>query len=68
MVTDDPYIDFDREGQFVPFDFAPDTYQVWCIKTPEIAVRGLPAHERLTTGGRYRRSPTGGAKWSLIAG
>jgi hypothetical protein len=38
VVTDDAYIDFDRGGQFVPFEFSPDSYQVWSIKTPEIAV------------------------------
>ena len=42
VVTDDPYVDFDREGQFVPFEFAPDIYQVWSIKTPEIAVVVCP--------------------------
>ncbi len=42
VVTDDPYVDFDREGQFVPFEFAPDVYQVWSIKTPEIAVVVCP--------------------------
>jgi hypothetical protein len=42
VVTDDTYIDFDREGQFVPFDFAPDDYQVWSIKTPDIAVVVCP--------------------------
>ena len=42
VVTDDPYIDFDREGQFVPFEFAPDIYQVWSIKTPKIAVVVCP--------------------------
>ena len=43
VVTDDSYVDFDREGQFVPFEFAPGTYQVWSIKTPEIAVIVCPA-------------------------
>ncbi len=38
VVTDDPYVDFDRLGQFVPFEFAPGTYQVWSTKTPQIAV------------------------------
>lgn len=38
VVTDDPYVDFDREGQFVPFEFAPGTYAVWSTKTPQIAV------------------------------
>ena len=42
VVTDDAYIDFDREGQFVPFEFSPDSYQVWSIKTPEIAVVVCP--------------------------
>ena len=42
VVTDDPYIDFDREGQFAPFEFAPDTYQVWSIRTPEITVVVCP--------------------------
>ena len=46
VVTDDAYIDFDREGQFVPFDLAPDSYQVWSIKTPDIAVVVcLPAND-----------------------
>ena len=42
VVTDDSYIDFDREGQFVPFEFGPDSYQIWSIKTPEIAVVVCP--------------------------
>ena len=42
VVTDDPYVDFDREGQFVSFEFAPDTYQVWSIKTREITVVVCP--------------------------
>ena len=42
VVTDDVYIDFDREGQFVPLEFSPDSYQVWSIKTPEIAVVVCP--------------------------
>ena len=42
VVTDDAYIDFDREGQFVPFELSPDSYQVWSIKTPEIAVVVCP--------------------------
>lgn len=42
VVTDDPYVDFDREGQFVPVEFTPDIYQVWSIKTPEIAVVVCP--------------------------
>ena len=42
VVTDDPYIDFDRDGQFVPFEFGPDIYQVWSIKMPEIAVVVCP--------------------------
>ena len=42
VVTDDPFVDFDREGQFVPFEFAPGTYHVWSTKTPEIAVVVCP--------------------------
>ena len=42
VVTDDPFIDFDREAEFVPFEFAPDDYQLWSIKTPEIAVVVCP--------------------------
>lgn len=42
IVTDDPYIGFDRLGQFVPFEFAPGTYQVWSTKTPQIAVVVCP--------------------------
>jgi len=42
VVTDDPYIDFDREGEFVPFEFAPGTYQVWSTKAPQIAVVVCP--------------------------
>ncbi len=57
VVTDDSYIDFDREGQFVPFEFGQDSYQTGSIKTPEIAVVVCP-RERLTTGRRTHRSPT----------
>lgn len=42
VVTDDPYIDFDREGQFVPFEFAPGDYQVWSPRTPQVAVVVCP--------------------------
>lgn len=42
VVTDDPYIDFDREGQFVRYEFAPGAYRVWSIKTPKIAVVVCP--------------------------
>lgn len=42
VVTDDPYVDFDREGQLVPFEFTPGTYQVWSTKAPEIAVLVCP--------------------------
>ena len=42
VVTDDPYVDFDRPGQFVPFEFAPGNYQVWSMKTPQIAVVVCP--------------------------
>ncbi len=38
VVTDDSYVGFGREGQFVPFEFGPDSYQIWSINTPEIAV------------------------------
>jgi hypothetical protein len=42
IVTDDPYIDFDHPGQFVPFEFAAGTYQVWSTKAPQIAVVVCP--------------------------
>ena len=42
VVTEDPSVDFDREGQFVSFEFAPDDYQVWSIKTSEITVVVCP--------------------------
>jgi hypothetical protein len=42
VVTDDPSVDFDREGQFVPFEFGPGIHRVWSIKTPEIAVVVCP--------------------------
>ena len=42
IVTDDLYIDFDRLGQFVPFEFAPGTYQVWSTKVPQVAVVVCP--------------------------
>ncbi len=42
IVTDDPYISFDRLGQFVPFEFTPGAYQVWSTKRPQIAVVVCP--------------------------
>jgi hypothetical protein len=42
VVIDDPSVDFDREGQFVPFEFAPGTYEVWSTETPQIAVVVCP--------------------------
>jgi hypothetical protein len=38
VVTDDPYLDYDRAGEFNRFEFPPGRYQVWSIKAPEIAV------------------------------
>ena len=42
VVTDDSYVVFDREDQFVPLEFGPDSYQIWSIRTPEIAVVVCP--------------------------
>ena len=38
VVTDDPYLDYDRQGELNRFEFPPGRYQVWSIKAPEIAV------------------------------
>ncbi|MDP9463846.1 MAG: hypothetical protein M3P52_04415 [Actinomycetota bacterium] len=38
VVTDDPYLDYDRQGEFNRFELPPGRYQVWSIKAPEIAV------------------------------
>ena len=38
IVTDDPYLDYDREGQFRRFELPPGTYQLWSVKAPEITV------------------------------
>jgi hypothetical protein len=38
IVVDDPYLDYDREGQFRRFELAPGTYQLWSVKAPEITV------------------------------
>ncbi len=38
VVVDDPYLDYDREGQFRRFDLPPGRYQLWSVKAPEIAV------------------------------
>jgi hypothetical protein len=38
VATDDPYLDYNREGEFSRFEFPPGSYQVWSTKAPEIAV------------------------------
>ena len=38
VVTDAPYLDYDREGQFNLFELPPGDYQVWSLKAPQIAV------------------------------
>jgi hypothetical protein len=43
VVTDDPYLDFDSEGQFVPFDFPAGAYQLWSLKALEVAVVVCPS-------------------------
>ncbi len=47
IVVDDPYLDYDREGQFRRFELPPGTYQLWSVKAPEITVVscGSPAAE-----------------------
>lgn len=42
VVTDDPFLDFDREGQFVRFEFPAGTYQLWSITSLEVAVVVCP--------------------------
>ena len=42
VVTDAPYLDFDEQGQFVPLESAPGSYQLWSIKSPEIQVVSCP--------------------------
>jgi len=38
IVTDDPYLDYSRQGEFTRFEFPPGDYQVWSTKAPEIMV------------------------------
>jgi hypothetical protein len=38
IVVDDPYLDYDNEGQFRRFELPPGTYQLWSVKAPEITV------------------------------
>lgn len=42
VVTDAPYLGFDEQGQFVPFESEPGAFQLWSIKSPEIQVVRCP--------------------------
>jgi len=38
LITDDEYLDYDRQGQYMLFDMPPGGYQLWSKGGPEIAV------------------------------